>query len=192
MKQARIAFATTIPTDATPFIAATTSIKEKLGDVFDTCLRTGGEFRDFGSLGEFIEFARKSHVVIVHLMGDLPEFDLLVSSLKSAGVPLFASTSFFGPNLKYRDVSTVEQEDYKEIFRYLNYGGKKNFENLLLYLANRFTGASYEVKAPERPPWEGIYHPEFENPPTIEEYTAKKIVPGRPTVGIWFHHTQWG
>jgi len=124
-------------------------------------------------------------------MGELPDLSLLASELKNAGVPLFVSTSFFGPNLKYRDLSTVEQEDYKEIFKYFNFGGKKNFENLLLYLANRFTGASYEVKAPQPPTWEGIYHPDFENPPTIEEYTAKKIVPGRPTIGIWFHQTQW-
>jgi len=191
MAKTKIAFVTTIPTDAIPFISAAASITERLGEVLATRLRTGGDFRDFGSLTDFIDFAQKSNVVLAHLMGDLPDFDLLVSALKTAGVPFYASTSFFGPNLKYRDVSTVEQEDYKEIFRYLNYGGKKNFENLLLYLANRFHGASYEVNAPERPPWEGIYHPEFKNPPTIEDYTAQKIVLGKPTIGIWFHHTQW-
>ena len=191
MARIKIAFITTIPTDAVPFISATASINERLGNAVEACFRTGGDFRDFGSLDEFIEFARKSHVTLVHLMGELPDLSLLASELKNAGVPLFVSTSFFGPNLKYRDLSTVEQEDYKEIFKYFNFGGKKNFENLLLYLANRFTGASYEVKAPQPPTWEGIYHPDFENPPTIEEYTAKKIVPGRPTIGIWFHQTQW-
>jgi cobaltochelatase CobN len=191
MAQIKIAFITTIPTDAVPFISATASINERLGNAVEACFRTGGDFRDFGSLDEFIEFARKSHVTLVHLMGELPDLSLLASELKNAGVPLFVSTSFFGPNLKYRDLSTVEQEDYKEIFKYFNFGGKKNFENLLLYLANRFTGASYEVKAPQPPTWEGIYHPDFENLPTIEEYTAKKIVPGRPTIGVWFHQTQW-
>lgn len=191
MAQVKIAFVTTIPTDAVPFISAVQSVNERLGKVADAQFRTGGDFRDFGELDEFTQFAQKSHVTLVHLMGDLPDFDLLVSSLKSASVPLFVSTSFFGQNAKYRDVSTVEQEDYKEIFRYLNYGGKKNLENLLLYLANRFTGANYEVSPPERPPWEGIYHPEFAQPPTIEEYAARKIVHGRPTVGIWFHQTQW-
>ncbi|MBT0159901.1 cobaltochelatase subunit CobN [Candidatus Bathyarchaeota archaeon A05DMB-2] len=191
MTQIKIAFITTIPTDAVPFIAAVKSINERLGDIVKTKIQIGGDFRAFGSLYEFIEFAQKSHVTLVHLMGDLPDFDLLVSSLKSAGVPLFVSTSFFGQNLKYRNISTVAQDDYKEIFKYLNYGGKNNLENLLLYLANRFTGANYEVKAPEQPPWEGIYHPEFKHPPTIDEYIAKKIVPGRPTIGIWFHQTQW-
>jgi len=191
MAQIKIAFITTIPTDAVPFISATASINERLGNAVEACFRTGGDFRDFGSLDEFIEFARKSHVTLVHLMGELPDLSLLASELKNAGVPLFVSTSFFGPNLKYRDLSTVEQEDYKELFKYFNFGGKKNFENLLLYLVNRFTGASYEVKAPQPPTWEGIYHPDFENLPTIEEYTAKKIVPGRPTIGIWFHQTQW-
>ncbi len=126
-KPAKIAFVTSIPTDAVPFISATESINERLGKIVETCFRTSGDFRDFGSLDEFIEFARKAHIVIAHLMGDLPDFDILVSTLKTAGVPFYASTSFFGPNLKYRDVSTVEQENYKEIYRYLNYGGKKNF-----------------------------------------------------------------
>jgi len=191
MKQAKIAFITTIPTDAAPFSSAVKAINEKMGNVITPYLRTGGDFRDFGSMDEFIQFAQKSHVTIIHLMGNLPEFDKLTSSLKTAGAPLFASTSFFGQNKEYKSTSTVEQEDYRNIFKYLNYGGKKNFENLLLYLANRFTGANYAVNAPECPAWEGIYHPEFENPPAIEEYLAKKLVAGRPTVGIWFHHTQW-
>ena len=32
----------------------------------------------------------------------------------------------------------MEPEDYQKIFSYLNYGGKKNFENLILYLGKPF------------------------------------------------------
>jgi cobaltochelatase CobN len=191
MAKVKVAFVTTIPTDAVPFISAVNSVNERLGDVVEAKIQTGGDFRAFGKLEDFIQFAQKSHVTLVHLMGDLPEFDLLASTLKSARVPLFVSTSFFGQNAKFKGYSTVTAEDYKELFKYLNYGGKKNLENLLLYLANHFAGANYEIKPPERPPWEGIYHPEFAHPPTFEEYAAKKIAPGRPTVGIWFHQTQW-
>jgi len=189
--ETKIAFITTIPPDAEPFIAAVKSVNERKGEIVKTFIRTGGDFRDFGDLDEFIQFAKKSHLVIVHLMGELPEFDLLLSSLKSSGVPIAISSSVVEQNKTFHTLSTVEPEDYQKIVKYLNYGGKKNFENLLLYLANRFTGASYTFNAPERQPWEGIYHPEFEHLPTIEEYTSKKIVPGRPTVGIWFHPTQW-
>lgn len=191
MTQTKIAFITTIPTDAVPFISAVKSINERIEAVVKTYLRTGGDFRDFGNLDEFIQFAKKSHIVIIHLMGALPEFDLLISSLKSAGVPVLVASSVTGRNKEFMSLSTVNQEDYQNILRYLNYGGKKNFENLLLYLANRITGASYEFGAPERLPWEGIYHPDFEYLPTIDEYIEKKIIPGRLTVGLWFHQNYW-
>jgi cobaltochelatase CobN len=190
-KQTKIAFVTTLPTDAIPFISAVKSINEKNGEIVKTYLRTGGDFRDFGNLEDFIQFAKKTHIAIIHLMGDLPEFDRLLSSLKDASVPVLVASSLFRRNKEFMSLSTVDQEDYRKIVEYLNYGGKKNFENLLLYLANRFTGASYEVSAPEQPPWEGIYHPDFEYIPTLDEYVEKKIAPSKVNVGIWFHHNFW-
>ncbi|MEM2098602.1 MAG: cobaltochelatase subunit CobN [Candidatus Bathyarchaeia archaeon] len=191
MNKLKIAFITTIPSDATPFIAAVNAVKQRIGNIVEARIQTGGDFRDFGTLDEFIQFAQKAHITIVHLMGNLPELDKLVSSLKSAHVPLFVGASFFGKNKEYESISTVEQEDYNRIFKYLNYGGKRNIENLLLYLANRFIGANYDFRQPEQEPWEGIYHPDFSYTPTIEEYIAKKISPSKPTVGIWFHHAMW-
>jgi len=191
MTQTKIAFITTIPPDAAPFIAAVKSINKRKGEIVKTFIRTGGDFRDFGNLDEFIQFAKKSHIVIVHLMGELPEFDLLLSSLKRAGVPIVVASSVIGQNKEFKSLCTVDKKDYQKILRYLNYGGKKNFENLLLYVANRFTGANYEVSPPEQPSWEGIYHPDFEHLPTLDDYMEKKIVPGRPTVGLWFHQNHW-
>jgi cobaltochelatase CobN len=191
MAQLKIAFVTTIPTDAMPFISAVKSVNEKSGATVNACLRTGGDFRDFGDLEEFIQFAKKAHVAIIHLMGDLPEFDRLLSTLKESSIPVVVVSSLFGQNKDLLSLSTVEQEDYWKIVDYLNYGGKKNFENLLLYLANRFTGANQEASVAEQPPWEGIYHPEFEYLPTLEEYTEKKIASNKLTVGIWFHHSFW-
>ena len=191
MTQTKIAFITTIPTDAVPFISAVKSVNERIGTVIKAYFRTGGDFRDFGNLDDFIQFAQKSHIVILHLMGDLPEFDRLISSLQGAGVPFVVASSISRRDTEFMSLSTVDQDDYRKILRYLNYGGTKNFENLLLYLANRLTGANYEVSAPERPPWEGIYHPDLEYLPTIDEYLEKKYVPGRPTVGLWFHQKYW-
>jgi len=187
----KIAFITTIPPDAGPFIAAAKSVNETKGEIVKTFLQTGGDFRDFGNLDEFIQFAKKSRLVIVHLMGELPEFDLLVSTLKDAGVPIVVASSVLGQNKEFKSLSTVDKKDYQKIVKYLNYGGKKNFENLLLYVTNRFTGANYEVDPPERPPWEGIYHPDFDYIPTLDDYITKRIVPGRPTVGVWFHQNHW-
>jgi cobaltochelatase CobN len=190
MVKTKIALATTIPTDAIPAIEAVKTINEKVPNAIELCLRTGGEFRDFGTLDDFINFSKTAHIVIVHLMGDLPEMDKLVEALKTAKVPLMISSSFMGAK-DYNKYSTVETEDRQKIFFYLNYGGKKNFENLMCYLANRFTGANYAFEAPTKPIWEGIYHPDFDHLPSLEEYTEKKILPNRVTVGLWFHQSHW-
>jgi magnesium chelatase, H subunit/cobaltochelatase, CobN subunit len=190
MKALKVAFATTIPTDAVPAISAVKTINEKFPNAIELCLRTGGDFRDFGALDDFIRFSEKSNIVIVHLMGDLPEFDKLVEALKPARVPLMVSAPFFGAKDQTK-FTTVQAEDKQKIFFYLNYGGKKNFENLMYYLANRFTGADYTFEAPTKPLWEGIYHPTFDYVPTLEEYFEKKIDANRLTVGLWFHQSQW-
>ncbi|MCW3995994.1 MAG: cobaltochelatase subunit CobN [Candidatus Bathyarchaeota archaeon] len=190
MTQLKIAFVTTIPSDAIPAIAAMKTINEKFPNAIELNLRTSGDFRDFGALEDFINFSRTAHIVIVHLMGDLPEMDKLVEALKTAKVPLMISSSFMGAK-DYNKYSTIEAGDRQTIFFYLNYGGKKNFENLMYFIANRFTGANYAFEPPTKPIWEGIYHPDFDHLPSLEEYTEKKLLPNRVTVGLWFHQSHW-
>jgi len=190
MTRLKIALVTTIPSDAIPAIAAAKAINEKFPNAVELHLRTAGDFRDFGTLDDFINFSKTAHIVIVHLMGDLPELERLVEALKPAKVPLMVSASFFGAK-EYNKLSTVEAEDRQKIFFYLNYGGKKNFENLMYYLANRFTGANYDFEAPTKPLWEGIYHPDFDSIPTLAEYIEKKVDAKRLTVGIWLHQSHW-
>ena len=187
----KVAFATTIPCDAIPAINAVKKINEKVPNTVELCLRTGGDFRDFGALDDFINFAKTSHIVILHLMGELPDMALLVEALKTAKVPLMIASSFMGTK-DYNKYSTVEVDDRRKIFYYLNYGGEKNFENLMYYLANRFTGANYTFEAPTKPIWEGIYHPDFSDTlPSLEEYLEKKVNAKRITVGLWFHQNHW-
>jgi cobaltochelatase CobN len=190
MKPLKVAIATTIPTDILPAISAAKTINKKNPNTLELCLRSGGDFRDFGTLDDFINFSKTSHIVIVHLMGDLPEFDKLVEALKPLKIPLMVSAPFFGGKDQTK-FTTVQTEDKQKIFFYLNYGGKKNFENLFYYLTNRFTGTTYDFEAPTKPIWEGIYHPNFDYIPTLEEYMTKKIDTNRLTVGLWFHQSQW-
>jgi cobaltochelatase CobN len=196
MNPLKIALITTIPNDAVPFIAAVKSVNAKHETVTSRVrsVAHARDFKDFGDLDNFAQFAKTAHIVIVHLMGSSSEIEQFINSTRTAGVPLFISSAVFGRNKDLIRLSTVTSEDYKNILGYLNYGGQKNLENLLLYLANRFTGANYAFSAPECPQWEGLYHPDFLYSPTIEEYTKKKLVPGRLTISIWFHqnHLQGG
>jgi cobaltochelatase CobN len=191
MKQLKLAFMTTIPSDAAPLISAVESLNKKFGETVN--VKVVAELPPLSTvpLEEFIEFAVQSHITVVHLMSEVPEFDRLVLSLKKAGVPLFVGGSFFVQNKKYEDLSTVEPDDYRKIFMYVNHNGKKNFENLLLYLSNTFLGTNYEVEPFEHQRWEGIYHPDFDYVPALDEYIKEKFTSGRPTIGIWLHHNHW-
>jgi hypothetical protein len=113
MKTLKTAFITTIPTDAAPFISAAKTFNDRTGDVaIQYRLQNGGDFRDFGTLDSLIQYAKQCHVVIIHLMGDLPDFDHLMSSMKLAGVPVFVASSVKEKNAEYKQLSTVMAEDY--------------------------------------------------------------------------------
>jgi len=195
-KPLKIAFLTTIPNDAVPFAAAVKEVNSD-GDKVNCCVQSvahARDFNDFGDISHFTSFARKAHVLIAHLMGSSPEVFRIIAEMKTVGVPCFVSSAASGRNQELRKHCTVGDKDYQVIYTYLSFGGKKNFSNLLLYLANRFTGANYEVNAPESPTWEGIYHPDFNYYPTIDDYAQKMLPAGKVTVGLWFNqnHLQGG
>ncbi|MCD6506825.1 cobaltochelatase subunit CobN [Candidatus Poribacteria bacterium] len=194
MEKARIAYLTTGGADVIPLVSAVRAIIEEKGEIVEVCLRTGGDLAEPGELERFIRFAQESHLLIMHLMGgkkSLSHFDKLISSLEGRGIPIHAQGWGGEADMELVRLSTVNEDDYRRISRYINYGGTENFKNLLLYIANRFAGAEHEVKEPERPPWEGIYHPDFDHLPTLDEYLEKKYIPGRLTVGLWFYQSFW-
>ena len=117
-------------------------------------------------------------------------FDRLVGAVKSAGVPVHAQASG-EMDIELISTSTVDDEAYRRIARYIQYGGKENFKNLLLYVAGRYAGSTHVAAEAEKPVWEGIYHPGFDHVPSLAEYLEKKYVKGRPTVGFWFYHSLW-
>ncbi|MCW4019584.1 MAG: cobaltochelatase subunit CobN [Candidatus Bathyarchaeota archaeon] len=187
MTQLKLAFVATMITDTLPLVSAVKSVGQRFGNIVNVRVQTGVASQDFVNMEDFIQFAKKSHVAIVHLMGTFPDYDTFVSALKNSNVP----TLVISPNKDQPSVCTVEPEDKQKISKYLRYGGKKNFENLLLYLANRFTGSNYEVFPPENIQWEGIYHPDFDKLLTLDEYAKKKLAAQKPTVGVLFHTTQF-
>ena len=194
MEEARIAYLTTNETDVVPLISAVKAITEEKGEVIKVCLRTGVDFMQPDKLEEFIRFAQKSHLVVMHFMGSeksISEFDRFMSSLEGKGIPVHAQAMTMEQDIGLMKLCTVDRDDYQRISRYISYGGTENAKNLLLYAANRFTGTEYEVGEAERPPWEGIYHPDFAHPPALDEYLERKYVAGRLTVGLWFYQSFW-
>jgi len=195
MEKIRITYITTQQSkDVVPLVTAFRGILDKEGDIAELQLRSGDDLSDPKLLEALMNFALDSHIVIFSLMGgkkSLSCFDELVKRLSEKGVPIFAQSGSAEHDLELRNISTVTDSVYETVSDYISYGGRENFRNLILYLANRFAGAEYEFQNPKRPVWEGIYHPEFDYVPSLDEYMQKRCREGRLTVGIWFYHSFW-
>ncbi len=81
------------------------------------------------------------------------------------------------------------------VYRYLTYGGPANIQALLALLHNHLFGTSIPCDPPMRPPEEGIYHPDLEGIPSLDDYLAFIRETGRGSsgllIGLWFYQTYW-
>ena len=193
MKKIKIAYISTTGLDVFPLITALEELETEKGDVAEVILRSKDDLADPKTMDDFMSFAVGSDLAILSLHGGkaiLGSFDEIAGRLRDANVPMYAQdTSKLDPELM--SISTVGRDVHTSIFRYLAYGGKDNSKNLLLYCLNQFLGTSYEVGEPKRPPWEGIYHPDFGYIATLDEYFRKNYKEGRPTIGLWFYSGFW-
>ena len=193
MKKIKIAYISTTGLDVFPLITALKELVAEKGDMAEVYLRSKEDLIDPKSFDDFMRFAVESDLAIFSLHGGkkiLDGFDDIALGLKDAKVPLYAQdTSKQDPELL--SISTVSREIHSSIFRYLAYGGKDNFKNLLLYSSNTLLGTNYGFDEPKRPPWEGIYHPDFGHIATLDEYLKKNYREGRPTIGLWFYNGFW-
>ncbi|NMC09836.1 MAG: cobaltochelatase subunit CobN [Methanothrix sp.] len=191
----KIAYVTTQEaSDVFPLISALKELIRQKGEVAEVAVRSGEDLKDAVLREQFERFARGCHLVIFNLHGgkkSLPSFDELIQGLQNSGASIFAQSASNEPEIELTRLSTVDGEVYRKVSQYLDYGGRENFYNLLLYLANQFIGADYAFSEPMRPTWEGIYHPTFDHVPTLDEYLKSKYVAGRPTVGLWFYQSLW-
>ncbi|OPY50762.1 MAG: cobaltochelatase subunit CobN [Methanosaeta sp. PtaU1.Bin060] len=189
----KIAYITTQEaSDVFPLISALNELIRRKGELADVAIRSGEDLMDRTRLEEFERIAAGCQIVIFNLHGgkrSLPCFDELIQNLQGSRANILAHSASNEPEIELMRLSTVDEVVYGKASQYLDYGGKENFYNLLLYLANHLLGADYAVVEPLKPLWEGIYHPDFDHIPSHDEYLKRKYVEGRPTVGIWFYQS---
>lgn len=194
MSKTKIAYLCNVPNDLLPLTKLAKGFSEGDGEEFELCLRLTEDLRSPEKLEGFLAFAVEAPLVIVNLMGgkgSFPEIDRIAAALGGTEALLHAQPTALEQDIDLLALSTVSQEQYRQISRYINYGGLANLNNLLLYAANCFAGGAYEVGEPLQPPWEGLYHPDLQTLLTLEEYLARYPVSGRPTLGICFYHSFW-
>ena len=193
MNKIKIAFLSTTGLDVFPMISALKELIEESGEIAEVCLRSKDDLADAKGMDEFMRFAVESNLAIISLHGgkkSLGGFEDMASKIKAANVLLYAQETS-KQDTELMSISTVNKQMHATIFRYLSYGGKDNFKNLLIYCSNSVLGTDYALDEPKRPPWEGIYHPDTGQTQSIDEYLSRNYRPGRPTIGIMFHNGFW-
>ena len=167
-------------------------IDEK-GNVFEISAKNKKDLLHEEDRFKFIEYVSTVDMLIICLHGgkeSCPCFDELIEVLPKKSKVFVHPTSATDIDIALEN-STVGDEIWKKLFKYFSYSGIDNFYNMLLFLSNILFNTNFTFEKPKPLPWQGIYHPEFLDVPTLEEYLEKKYDDSRPTVGIWFHRTQW-
>jgi cobaltochelatase CobN len=170
-------------------VSAANALQKKNSISFEIYPLTVDDLSESGCLENFLNFAKHSNITLMYLMGgkkNFVQFNKVASVLRDKQVPLFAADIQSDPEVSAD--STVTKEDYQLILQYIKCGGLENYEQLMLFLANRFAGCNFEVNKPKKLPLDGIYHPKFGPSLTLKEYMTKNYAPEKPTIGIFFHH----
>ncbi|MBN1628384.1 MAG: cobaltochelatase subunit CobN [Thermoleophilia bacterium] len=194
MKPARMAYVTNVTSDLLPLVTATRELHEQHGDAFEVHLWSTDDLMAAAEFERFCEIALQCDLVMLSLMGgkdSFPQTAALASKLAEAGIALHAQPTATEFDMDLLAASTVNERQYGQISHYINYAGRRNLRNMLLYAANEFGEGDFEVREPEPPAWDGIYHPDLDHLPTLDEYLAGHCRPGRPTVGIIFYQSFW-
>lgn len=116
--------------------------------------------------------------------------DQALTFLKSQGkaVYVFMSTADSTANT----VSGFTDREVQQIRDYILYSGSSNYQNLLLWLANKTGRETIAYRLPQELVWQGIYHPDAQGAMSVTaEYLAAFCPQNRPLVGILFSRESW-
>ncbi len=163
--------------------------------------RTGQQLQQKEQADEAIKQAQLSHVVIVNLHGgkdSCPIFDRLMEALKGLSRqsrPYLHIEPTQGDE-DSQEVARLHSPDFgksawRQIHQYIMYGGTRNFEALLAFLARLRGMEGFSPAPPQKVVTEAIYHPDMAGSPELNEYLQKKVKKGKPTLGLWFYQTHW-
>ncbi len=142
-----------------------------------------------GNFNEIKEFCKKSCIVIAKLMGGKNVFPVeeFHKFLVEHGVHFCPLPTLYESLEELKLYSTVSDEDWRIILRYLAYEGVENYKNLLFFLANRYGNLNVNYEMPKVPEWQGIY---YRGNVYGKEY-LDTLDPTKPTVGILFYRSWW-
>ena len=143
----------------------------------------------------------RARLVILRLLGGKRSFEegfeRIVRFCREKNIPLIACPGDQQPDPELTAFSSVAEPLVYQTFQYLLQGGVDNFKNWLLFLSDEILHTTYGYKSPQPVPWNGLYHPDEENPNRpwpVEEvvsFRRKYHRPDRPGIGILFYRAHW-
>jgi len=165
--------------------------------------RTAKQLYDESRVDDFVKRAMAADVVFIALYngeGSCPAFNPFVKALaenRAQGLKLpYVHVQPMGDDptvlVTCRECSTeYESEKWKKVYEYSEAGGVVNFRHMIATM--RSIALDQELPAePVQPALlHGIYHPDLDHTPELEEYAARFIEPGKPVVGLWFAQYLW-
>lgn len=149
----------------------------------------------------FVKQALQADAVVVTLMGgksSCPAWEELVEALgraRAAGRAPYFHVQPTGGN----DMSWSAAQEYADGFKdgpwrelnvYHRHGGMANAGQFMRLLANAAIGTKLSLQPPQKPPTEGVYHPDWPGTPPLEDYLAS-LNPDKPLIGLWFYQNLW-
>ncbi|MFZ5651041.1 MAG: cobaltochelatase subunit CobN [Bacillota bacterium] len=190
----KILFYTAIEGELVNLVRALRRLRRDRGLVVDVFARAKRDVAGPQGEEKLLEVVPQVNLIVLHLMGgpdSLPAFGRVTELAREKGVPVAVLPSAGENEADLFALSTLDHSDYRQVRRYVGYGGAANLENFLLWAANRHLGTDFTVLEPRPLPWEGIYHPDCPDPSAAEEHLKKAAKGDRPVVGILFYQSYW-
>lgn len=163
--------------------------------------RTQTQLFDRKQQETFVYEALRADVLIISLHGgraSFPAFDQLREAMlnkRAEDLPFIHVQPSSGDEDSIeaaREFSTdFGTPVWDTVARYLKCGGAHNMQQMLLFLQNRVHQEGLPCQPPLPLPDDGIHHPDFQGVPDLKEYLARKVDPGKITVGLWFYQIYW-
>ncbi|MDR1607891.1 MAG: cobaltochelatase subunit CobN [Deltaproteobacteria bacterium] len=185
-----------------PALSAAVASLQREGREIEIYARTHSQLFDQARQKEFAKRALNSQAVVLSLHGGrdyFPAFKALKTSLDSLDPaetrPLIHAQPASGDAESLSAALELNPEPgsiWEECRPYLAHGGRDNWRSFLARLHDHLEPQEpWGFLEPRKQPFDGIYHPDFSGPVELDEYLAKKVVPGRVTVGLWFYSVYW-
>lgn len=172
-------------------------IEQEYPGCMDLQARTSDDLFDSKMMERFTHHLQTADCVIVILHGGRKSFrffDQLIEASRNALV-------FIQPgdedemSLSARYSTEYGSDFFNEMVRFIKFGGRENWTNLLRSLIKRFSGEGIPYDPPQKMPCEGIYHPRTGGVSrTLKEYLNSQGTSLReledkktPVTGMWFY-----